>query len=158
VRESNGPPLGSTPLRPIQDRTRSLALAKDRDPSSLGGHGLMEPRPHFGGNEIRRLKTTLIECSTASTGRFATIRMPTKRQANSSESSTGSYCKDRASRCGTRGTEFHAQRCTKNGRNTGNYGLLCCGQSKTPIMQRQFAKVQVEELGAHRWCPCLLPR
>jgi len=28
---------------------------------------------------------------------------------------------------------------------------VCCGQWKTPIMLRQFAKVQVEELGAHRW-------
>jgi hypothetical protein len=28
---------------------------------------------------------------------------------------------------------------------------VCCGQSKTPIVLRQFAKVQVEELGAHRW-------
>jgi len=28
---------------------------------------------------------------------------------------------------------------------------VCCGQSKTPIVLRQFAKVQVEELGANRW-------
>jgi hypothetical protein len=28
---------------------------------------------------------------------------------------------------------------------------VSCGQLKTPIVLRQFAKVQVEELGAHRW-------
>ncbi len=28
---------------------------------------------------------------------------------------------------------------------------VCCGQSKTSIVLRQFAKVQVEELSAHRW-------
>jgi len=28
---------------------------------------------------------------------------------------------------------------------------VCCGQSKTPVTLRQFAKVQVEELGPPRW-------
>jgi len=34
---------------------------------------------------------------------------------------------------------------------------VCCGQWKTPIVLRQFAKVQVEELGATSLA-CYLPR